>query len=167
MNCLLHGCGAANAGVVCQEIDDDSYSCSCPDGNTTVVEVGDTFAGCTEVHEHVFAVVNITNIEIILVNGVEEILGVVAVQIDDESFSLNVTATVPIDTIGQHIREKIAEYLGAGYTADDITIDYVTKRAHTGTVIVRMNSQSNAGVQLSPMTIFFTVGLCLFKALLF
>jgi hypothetical protein len=113
--------------------------CKCPGENAVTLEAGEVFIGCDippAPIEEILATVNVTNLEASLVNGVIEILGVVVVDIDGDSFTLDVSATVPIDTIGDHIKQKIAEFLGHGYTADDIEIEFVTKRAETGTIVV-------------------------------
>jgi len=148
---MIHGCGAANLGVVCAEMDADHYMCKCPGVQTPVtVKSGDTFEGCPGLPpptpEEILAQVNITNLEASLVNGVMEVVGVIVVDINGDSFTLNITATVPIDTIQQLLKEQIAKFLGGNYEANDITLELVTKKkraeAETGTVIVRLGDRS-------------------------
>jgi len=117
-----------------------------------MVTAGQPFDGCTGLppppDEEVIARVNVTNLEAHLINGVIEILGVIAVKTDSLSFSLNITATVAIDTIIPHIAEAIAEYLGGAYTASDVHVQIVTKRIANGSVIVTLDSGHNSGHNL-------------------
>jgi len=142
LNCLLYGCGASNIGVVCAEADEKHYVCKCPGEGAITLAVGDVFIGCNipaATDEEVLAQVNITGLAAHLTNGVIDLLGVIVVDVNGNTFTLNIQASVPIDTIGEHLKEKIAEFLGADYTANDITLEYLTKRAVSGTVMVTVN----------------------------
>jgi phage tail sheath gpL-like len=128
--------------------------CKCPGEQSPVtVTVGTPFEGCDNIipptDEEVVAQVNVTAFAASLVNGVMELLGVVVVDIEGNSFTLNITATVPIDGITEHLKQAIADYFQGEYTADDITIDYVTKRAHSGVVQVTVNGHASAGIHVT------------------
>jgi len=145
---MIHGCGAAVPGVVCAELDESHYMCKCPgEQNYHTVAAGEAFQGCPgggtpPTPEEILASVNVTNLEANLINGVLEVLGVVVVSIDGDTFTLNITATVPIDTLLKLLAQQIADYLGGDYTADDIIVTTTTKRAESGTVVVQVTDNN-------------------------
>jgi len=161
INCQLYGCGAANINSVCKELDKDSYMCTCPNVQQPIrVVAGEGFIGCEgednpPTATEIIANVNVTNLEAYLIHGVIEILGAVVVDIGGDSFTLNVTATVPIDTIGDHIKKAIAAHIAGDYTAADITIRFTTKRTETGRIFVTLSDSANSASPLS----FSIVGL--------
>jgi len=125
-----------------------NISSTCPGEKAVIVEVGDTFDGCISSPpnpppEDVLARVNATNLVAYLLNGGKmHIFGVVVVEIDGDSFTLNINADVPIDTIEDLLKTQIAAFLGGDYTKDDIDIEYPAKRAQ-GTVIVRVRGNTS------------------------
>jgi hypothetical protein len=138
----LYGCGASNIGAVCKELDETKYMCKCPgtQGFETVT-AGEPFAGCSTTGppptpEEVVANVNANGLVSHITKDVMQVLGVIVVEVEGATFTLNVTATVPIDTLTEHLKEAIADYLMGDYTAADITIEYMKKRAHSGEVRV-------------------------------
>jgi hypothetical protein len=143
------------------------YLCTCPGENGVTVGVNDTFHGCanipTPTDEEVIANVNVTDLAANLVNGVMEVVGVVVVDISGTSITLNITATVAIDTIGDLIKQRIAQYLGGDVTADDLTLVYQTKRSFndSGTVTVNLGGGVSSGNHL-----FYAVYMSLFGLLL-
>jgi hypothetical protein len=110
--------------------------------------------------EEIFAKVNTSNLEANLVNGVIEVLGVIVVEIDGDSITLDITATIEIDTLKPLLRQQIALYLGGGYTEDDITIEVVSKKrradTETGTVIVKVTD--GLSVSPAPQSVFPILG---------
>jgi hypothetical protein len=95
----------------------------------------------------ILAHVNTTGLVASLVNGMVDVLGVIVVNIDGNTAELNITARVPIDTLTDLLKERIAAYLGEGFTADDITIEYSKKRANTneflGTATITVGADSS------------------------
>lgn len=69
-------------------------------------------------------------------HGVLEITGVIMVDVNGNAFVVNINSTVPIDNIASQIRTQIANFLGGGYTTDDISLDFSndtgTKRGAAG-----------------------------------
>jgi hypothetical protein len=122
--------------------------CKCPGENSVTIKVGDQFAGCLNPPpppppEVLLAHVNINHLEAALVNGGMNVQAAMVVNINGNSFTLEIHATVPIDTIMDLIRQRIADYLGGDYTAADITLDLVTKRTQSATVVVSVNPHSS------------------------
>jgi hypothetical protein len=132
-NCAIYGCGASNLDVRCDEYNSTHFLCTCPREEVTIVKNGDVFPGCDNggtppSTEEVLAKVNTTRLQASLVNGVIELVGVIVVDINGSSIELDLNSTVPIDNITDEIKRQIAFFLGGDYTADDINIEYVTKK---------------------------------------
>jgi len=165
LNCAIRGCGAANIGVKCHEVDLTHFLCTCPGENGVTVGANETFQGCQNLPppspEEVIANVNVTDLAANLVNGMIEIVGVAVVNVSGTTITLNITATVPIDTIGDQLKNQIAQYLGGDVTADDLTLEYTTKRADSGMVTVNLGGGVSSGNRLFYAVYISLLGLLL------
>jgi hypothetical protein len=158
--CSINGCGAANLGVVCAELDTDHYICKCPNTQDAVtLEAGEVFecdfdGEVPPTIEDILARVNTTNLVASLVNGVFEVLGAAVVTIDGNSFTLEITATVEIDGLTELLAERIAFFLGAGYTPEHVHVEWVTKRKRASTDVqtgtARITVRDDTTTDLSP-----------------
>jgi len=146
-------------------VDLTQYLCTCPGANGVFVGVNETFPGCLDLppptNEEVIANVNVTDLAANLVNGVMEVVGVIVVDVSGTTITLNITATVPIDTIGDLLKQQIARYLGGDVSAEDLTLVYTTKRADSGTVTVNLNGNVNSGNHLFYSVYILLLGLLL------
>jgi len=171
MNCQIYGCGAANIGTVCAELNETHFTCQCPlTQNPTIVKAGDAFPGCPgstpPTHTEVVANLNVTNLQIFIINRDIEVVAVIAVKVGDSTMNLNVTVTVPIDGILQNLREAIASFLGTEYTANDISIVVAQKkRASTANLIVTVGGQVSPG-HYPMFSVYVALGLLLATLLL-
>jgi len=127
---MIHGCGAANIGVVCQEVDDTHFTCRCPGETRQTITVTDPFQGfdgCdnngdSPTAEEILAQVNSTYLEANLVNGVDQILAVIVIEIDGDTITLNITSSVPIENLQPQLKQQIAEFLGGDYEPQDVIL---------------------------------------------
>jgi hypothetical protein len=168
---MLYGCGAANLDVVCKEYSSTTFICVCPGELVSYVAANTTsFQGCGSGSNgsgsgapisQVLASVNTTHLEAFLVNGMEQILGAAIVTVNGNQFTLNINATVPIDGLTAELEKEIAAFLGGGYTAADVTVQYVSKRkrATSGTVIVSINGNASGASVFGPITAYLIIGL--------
>jgi len=164
---MLFGCGAANLDVVCKEYSATQFLCVCPGELVSYVTANtSTFTGCTGSQSppapisKVLASVNSTNLEAFLINGMEQILGAAIVTVNGNTFTLNVNATVPIDGLTTELEKEIAAFLGGGYTADDVTVSYVSKkRVNNGQVSVSVNGQASGASSVVPFAAYLIIGL--------
>jgi len=153
-HCLIHGCGAANIGVVCEEVDDTHFTCRCP-GETrqtiTVLDPFQGFDGCDDngvapTAEEILAQVEFINIEANLVNNVVQILAAVVIDIDGDTITLDITATTPIENIQPQIRQQLAEFLGGDYEPEDIILTIKSSSpqqlVNQGTVLARVRDRA-------------------------
>jgi hypothetical protein len=162
---MLYGCGAANLDVTCKEYSDTTFLCVCPGEQVSYVAANSTaFQGCGSGGSPpsvntVIASINATNLEAFLVNGMEHLLGAAVVTINGNTFTLNVNATVPIDGLTVEMEKEIAAYLGAGYTAADVTVQFTTKKRVTGgTASVTVTGQSSSASNFVPITAYLFIG---------
>jgi len=165
---MLYGCGAANLDVVCKEYSSDTFLCVCP-GELVSYEKANTttFTGCSGTNTpqppitKIIASVNATKLEAFLVNGMEQVLGVAMVSVNGNTFTLNVNATIPVDGLTVELEKEIASFLGGGYTADDITVQWVAKKrtANNGSVVVSVSGQSASSSVVVPITAYLIIGL--------
>lgn len=151
--CFLYGCGASNIGVVCNELNDTSFTCTCPnDTMAQVVIIPQAFEGCDQngtTDEQVVASLNGTTLEAFLKNNILTITGAILVNVNGRTFTINLNTTVPADSIEEQLREQIAAFLGGGYTSDDITLQYSNKRAFSSSVGVTVNGQDSGAMRRS------------------
>jgi len=170
--CMLYGCGAANVDVVCKEYSDTTFICVCPVEQVSYVAANTTtFQGCSSSGNgsgnqpqppinQVLASVNTTHLEAFLVNGMEQILGAAIVSVNGNTFTLNINATVPIDGLTAELEKEIANFLGAGYTANDISVQYVARKRNTnGQVVVSVSGQASGVTSVYVPITAFLIGL--------
>lgn len=124
--CLLYGCGAANVGVVCNEVNSTSFSCTCPGASPIIVIPPDVFEGCdsSPSDNDVVAHINGTHLDAFLRNGILEITGVVLVEVNGNTFTININSTVPATSLENSLKSQLAAFLGGSYTSQDITLAY-------------------------------------------
>jgi len=171
---MLYGCGASLVDVLCAEYDSGHFLCVCPGEIVSILAINDTFEGCPGdptpfPPEEIVANVNTTFLEAFLVNGMEQILGAAIITVDGTTFTLNITATVPIDGLTDELKRQIAVWLGGDYTADDVEVNYVAKRKRedNGEVHVSINGHVSGATTLVPTTAYIIVGLMTILSTLF
>jgi len=146
INCLLYGCGAANIGVVCQEVNSTFYSCTCPDDTLSpvIVMVPGTFEGCSGdfSDEEVVQNINALSIEAFLLNAISSLSDVTMGDTNGNTFSLSLNSTDAITSLEQELKDDIAAFLGGTYTPDDIQIAFQSKR-DVGQIDVTVDSSDN------------------------
>jgi hypothetical protein len=111
------------------------------------------FSGCPPprpTDKVIIAHISALHIEAFLVNAILEAKSVLILEIDDNSFILDITATVPIARIEAFLKIQIAHFLGADFTPTDIEIDFdlSSKRSESGTARVILNG--DVSVSLAP-----------------
>jgi hypothetical protein len=146
-NCLLYGCGVANIGILCTEVSNTEFSCTCPGEPAVIVHVPDVFIGCIGSHPSDYDVVthiNALHIVAFLRNSILEITSVIFGESNGNSFTLTIRATVSLSSIEDLLKIQIARFLGGSYTAEDIILTYGSKRIEDGTVKVTVEGAASA-----------------------
>jgi hypothetical protein len=150
--------------------------CTCPQEEVHIVKAGDAFPGCVgsggpPTDAEVLAKVNTTRLAVNLRNGVLQIVGVAVVDINGNTAELSINSTVPIDHITDEIKKQIAIFLGGDYTADDISVEFVSKKRQASPtsnttdslsqavvrIVLHGNSQGSAASSFGRMEYFFYV----------
>jgi len=150
---LIHGCGAANIGVVCEEVDDTHFTCRCPGETRQIITIIDTFQGfdgCDDngvppTAEEILAQVEFIRIEANLVNNVVQILAAVVIDITGDTITLDIIATAPIENLLPQIRQQLAVFLGGDYEPEDIILTIKSsspQSVNQGTVLARVRDRA-------------------------
>jgi len=169
-NCQTFSCGYTNAGeITCSEHSATSYSCTCPDGSPVNVDVTSSFGGCGDATttSSTDALSHLDNgkLEHYVTESIPQVSSVTVNSVSDNTISLSITASSAIDITIPQLQEAIAKFLGAGWTASDISIQVVSKKRQTTSnllVTVSDPSASTASVVTSAVSFLIALMVALF-----
>jgi len=63
-----------------------------------------------------------------LVNGIPEVLGVVVVSVNGNTFDLYITSALPINQLTESLQQQIAAHFGGEFTANEVLVEYTDKK---------------------------------------
>jgi len=159
MWCLLRGCGARNVGILCQEVNDTAFSCQCPDKSPVIVNLPNHFSGCSLVpmptEVDIVAHINALHLEAFLVNGILEVRSVFFLEVNGNSFTVHINATVPVRIFEDALKKQIALFLGGDFSESDIIISFdMSKRSDTGMVKVTVGGDVSSAPALPAYSLY-------------
>jgi len=144
---LLYGCSFSDTHIVCTEGTETQYTCTCPGSSAVTVTVGTEFAGCggdPPAVTDVIASVNENHVEAFLVRKIPEINSVDVQSHQDNSLTLVIDSDTTLSE--QELKDSIADFIGNGVTADDVSVDVTgtTGKKRVASVVVVTVDDPNA-----------------------